>query len=317
MNKLSKNSSNKYIGEGALLLMTIIWGATFVIVKESLTDISSMLFIALRFGLASLVMLPIIIKLGKKIDNDTLKGGLFLGLLMFLGFATQTVGLKLTSATKSGFITGSLVVMVPIFQTIIFKKAPSKGAIIGTLLVFAGLLFLSSGGDSVFNLLNELGNNFSIGDTLTLICAIFFALHVVYIGIITPKYDFLTLVFLQVVTASVLSLVAAFVFSAASYEPIHLDITENLIFGILYTALLATIINLVLQTRYQREVTPTKAGIIYSFEPIFAAVFAFFVLSEKITNFEFIGSALIFAGLLVSEIYDQLMKRNGKQTIPG
>ena len=312
MTNTRANSSHKYLGEAALLLMTIIWGATFVIVKESLADSSSMLFIAFRFGIASLVMALVILKLKKKIDRATLKAGLFLGLLMFLGFATQTVGLKLTTATKSGFITGSLVVMVPIFQTIIFRKAPSKGAVIGTLLVFIGILFLSSGGSSIMNLLTELGENFSTGDTLTLICAVFFALHVVFIGVISTKHDFLVLVFLQVVTASVLSFIASFFFSAASIEPLHFDLTNNLIFGLLYTALLATLVNLALQTRFQKEVTPTKAGIIYSFEPIFAAIFAFFALNEKITNFEFIGSVLIFTGLIVSEVYDQLVLKNGK-----
>lgn len=297
--------------------MTVIWGGTFVIVKESLSDISSMLFIAFRFGIAAVVMSILIILWKKKIDAASLKAGIFLGFLLFLGFATQTVGLKFTSATKSGFITGSLVVMVPIFQTIIFKKVPTKGAIMGTLLVFAGLIFLSSGGESVFSLLSELGNNFSFGDTLTLICAAFFALHVVYIGVITPKYDFAVLVFLQVVTASALSLFASFIFEAASFESLHVDLTSYLIFGLLYTGLLATLVNLGLQTRFQKEVTPTKAGIIYSFEPIFAAVFAFFLLNEKITNFELIGSTLIFSGLLVSEIYDQLIKQNGNSRVSG
>ena len=317
MINLKKDSSRKYIGEASLLLMTVIWGGTFVIVKESLSDISSMLFIAFRFGIATVVMSLLIFLWKKKIDTASLKAGIFLGFLLFLGFATQTVGLKFTSATKSGFITGSLVVMVPIFQTIILRKAPTKGAIIGTLLVFAGLIFLSSGGESVFSLLSELGNNFSFGDTLTLICAAFFALHVVYIGVITPKYDFAVLVFLQVATASVLSLVSSFVFEAASFEPLHVDFTNYLLFGLLYTGLLASLVNLGLQTRFQKEVTPTKAGIIYSFEPIFAAIFAFFLLNEKITNFEFIGSTLIFSGLLVSEIYDQLIKRNGNQKVSG
>ncbi|OGU55877.1 MAG: hypothetical protein A2V66_18110 [Ignavibacteria bacterium RBG_13_36_8] len=317
MNKLSQNYSRKYISEGALLLMTIIWGGTFVIVKESLPDISSMLFVAFRFGIASLVLLVVLIKMKKVFSADSIKAGIFLGVILFLGFATQTVGLKYTSATKSGFITGSLVVMVPIFQTIIFKKAPTKGALLGTILVFIGILFLSSGEGSIWNLLGELGRNFNFGDFLTLVCAVFFALHVVYIGIISPKYDFLELVFLQITTASVLSFIASFVFSSLTVEPLHVELTGNLILGLLYTSLLATLLNLGLQTRFQKEVSPTNAGIIYSFEPIFAAIFAFFVLSEKITNFGFIGCALIFSGLLVSELYDNLTKQNGSERIPG
>jgi drug/metabolite transporter (DMT)-like permease len=174
----------------------------------------------------------------KSFTAASLKAGIFLGVILFLGFATQTVGLKYTSATRSGFITGSLVVMVPIFQTIIFRKAPTKGALLGTALVFIGILFLSSGEGSVWNLLGEFGKNFNLGDLLTLICAGFFALHVVYIGIITPKYDFLELLFLQIATAAVLSFIASFIFSSLMFEPLHVEFTGNLILGILYTSIL-------------------------------------------------------------------------------
>lgn len=313
MNKLPQKNTGKYFGESALLLMTLIWGATFVIVKESLNDISSTLFIAFRFAIAAGVLTVIMLVRKNKINRESILPGIFLGLLLFLGFVTQTIGLKNTSATKSGFITGSLVVMVPIFQMIIEKRMPTKGAVIGTVLVFFGILFLSSGGSSITTFLNELGSNFNFGDGMTLICAMFFAVHVVYIDIISSKNDYWTILIAQLATVSLLSFASAAVFAGASYESIHVSSTKYLLFGLLYTSLLATLFNLGLQTKFQKVVSPTKAGIIYSLEPIFAAMFAFFLLNEKISNFGLAGGVLIFLGLIVSELFDSIFSKDQKE----
>lgn len=309
MNSSKVNPFQKYLGEGALLLMTIIWGGTFVIVKESLNDVSPLLFVGIRFGIAALIVLIYFFIKKIKIQFASIKPGVFLGILLFLGFFLQTNGLKITTATKSGFITGSLVVMIPLFQTIFEKRLPTKGAQIGTVLVFIGLLFLSSSGSSLKEFITDLGTNFNMGDWLTLVCAVFFALHVVFIDIISPKYKFLDLLILQLLTVSLLSFIFSGIFQFTDIEKMQFEITFDSIRGILYTSLLATLINFSIQTKYQKVVSPTKAGIIYSFEPIFAALFAFFILSEKITNFGFIGSALIFFGLVAAEVFDKLLKQ--------
>ena len=311
MNSL-KPSSPKYIGEAALLLVAVFWGATFVVVKESLNDVSPLIFITLRFSVAAVLLLPFLIFKRDLFTKQAITAGVLLGIFLFLGFSTQTAGLKLTTATRSGFITGTIVVIVPFLQFIIKKRPPTRGAIIGAVLVFAGLFFLSSGSTSVFSLLSELGSNFNFGDMLTLVCAFFFALHVVYIDILTKKHNFWALVLVQLITVALLSLTTSFIFDVSSIEKIKLIPTEYLIFGILYTGIFATLINLILQTKYQKEVSPTKAGIIYSFEPIFAATFAFFLLNEKITNFGFIGAALIFLGLIVAETYETLVLKYGR-----
>lgn len=303
-------NKKKYLGEAALLLMTIIWGGTFPIVKEILNNISSMLFVAIRFSIAATIIFVIIFIKKYRFEKSVLLPGIFLGALLFTGFLFQINGLKITSATKSGFITGTLVVMVPLFQTIIEKKLPSIGSQIGTVLVFIGLLFLSSGGNSITTFISQLGSSINLGDLLTLICAAFFALHVVYIDIISPKYNFWNLFFVQLITVAVLSFITSFVLHTTNFETYFFNYSSKLITGILYTSILATCVNFGLQTRFQKVVNPTKAGIIYSFEPIFAAIFAFFLLSEKITNFGLVGSILIFFGLIVSEALDNLINRN-------
>ena len=307
-----KNLRGKYLGEGALILVTLFWSATFVIVKESLNDISSMLFIAFRFTIAGLLFAPFLIKKHIKFTTSAVLSGGLLGLLLFLGFSTQTVGLKYTLATKSGFITGSSVVMIPIFQTLIEKRLPTKGAILGTIFVLVGILFLSSGGNSLSAFLKTLGSDFNFGDGLTLVCAVFFALYVVYLDIISKKYDFLLLIFMQFTVTGILSFAIAILFGLSNLEPIRVDFSNNLIFGLFYTAIFATLIATALQTKYQKLISPTRAGIIFSFEPMFAAVIAFFAINEKITMFGLVGGLLIFVGLLTSELFDV---KFGKHTV--
>lgn len=302
---------DKYKGETALLIATFIWGATFTIIKYALQDASPLVFISLRFLLAGLILSPFLFKEVKNISKTVLLGGMLLGVLYFLGFATQTIGLNYTSATKSGFITGSFVLFTPIFQIIIERKAPGLGSIIGTILVIAGLIFLSSSGTSLLSVFSEIGNNFNVGDFFTLLCAFFFSLYLIYLDIISKKYDYKPLVFLQVSVTGICGILSVVLLSFSGLERAHFEFTGNLLFALAYTSILATVITATLQTKYQKFTTPTKAGIIFSLEPLISAVFAFFVLKEKISNFGFIGGALIFSGLLVSELVDKKVNGNG------
>jgi drug/metabolite transporter (DMT)-like permease len=296
----------KFTAEGMLFLITLIWGATFVIIKIALQDISPLLFISIRFLLASLILLPFVFKLLLGISKMELYGGLLLGTLYFLGFTTQTIGLKYTTATKSGFITGSFVIFTAIFQSIIEKRIPKKGTVIGITLVVVGLVLLSSKGTSVLNIFLEIGDNFNIGDLFTFFCALFYALYIVYLDIISKKYNYMTLSFMQVAFTSIFGFIFAAIFSFTGIESMKLIFNQNVLFAFIYTSILATALSTTLQTKYQKFVTPATAGIIISFEPIFAAIVAFFVLSEKISNFGFIGCVLIFSGLIVSEAFDRV-----------
>ncbi len=293
----------KYFPETLLMLNTIIWGATFVIIKSALTDISPLLFISIRFLFATIILIPFAFKIFRSIDKKTFLGGLLLGFLYFVGFSTQTVGLNYTTATKSAFITGTFIMFTPFFQILIEKKIPSKGVIAGILLALIGLIFLTSKGNSLLAAFTEINQNFNIGDFLTLICAITFSLYIVYLDIISKKADYKPLVFLQISVTGVCGILFSLLFTVWKVEKVHFNFSNNLLFALLYTSVLATVLTTTLQTMYQKFVSPSVAGIILSFEPIFAALFAFFLLSEKISNFGLIGCLLIFSGLIVSEIY--------------
>lgn len=293
----------KYFAEGLLLVNTIIWGGTFALIKNAFVDISPMMFLGLRFGFAALIFLPFVYKYLIKTNSKTILAGSVLGIFYFSGFATQMAGLNLTTATKSGFITGTFVVFIPILQLAIEKRKPRWFNLISVLLVLAGLLMLSSKGENIFEFLSELGNDFNLGDLLTLLCAFLFAFQVVYVDVFTKKYDYLPMVFVQLLITGVGGFLLSYIFSAFNIEEVKLNITGNIVFAILYTSIFASIIATVIQLKYQRAVSPTKAGIIFSVEPIFAALFAYFLLNEKISNFGLAGCLLIFIGVIVSELF--------------
>ncbi len=300
----------KFSAEAILILITIIWGATFVIIKIALGNASPMVFVSLRFVLASLILLPFFIKMKREVAKPLLISGALLGVMYFLGFATQTIGLNYTTATKSGFITGTFILFTPVFQLIFEKKKPSLGNLFGILFVIAGLILLSSKGNSILDIFHEIGGGFNIGDFFTLLCAVFFAMYLVYLDIVSKKFDFISLSFLQVSVTAMLGIIFAFTLSVSNLELIRFSLTGNLIFALLYTAILATALATTLQTKFQKTITPTKAGIIFSFEPIFSALLAYLIIHEKISRFGFLGGLLIFTGLLVTELFDKFKLNN-------
>jgi len=295
----------KYIGEGALLFNTLIWGGTFALIKNAFTDISPLLFLGLRFGLATLIFLPFVYSQLKTANKKTLIAGSILGLFYFAGFATQSVGLNLTTATKSGFITGTFIIFIPILQLIIERRKPKWFNMLSVFLVLIGLIMLSSKGENALDFIQQLGSDFNLGDLLTLICALLFAFQVVYVDVFTKKYDYLPMVFVQLLITGLGGFVFSFFFSITSLEEVRLTVNLNVVTAILYTSIFASIITTIIQLKYQKTVSPTKAGIIFSIEPIFAAVFAYFLLSEKISNFGFVGCVFIFIGVIFSEIFSR------------
>lgn len=292
----------KYFGEGALLFNTLIWGGTFALIKSAFEDISPALFLALRFSIATLLLLPFIFNVLRNVNKQTIVAGSILGIFYFTGFAAQSVGLNLTTATKSGFITGTFVVFIPILQLIIEKRIPKWFNVLSVILVLLGLIMLSSRGENVFEFFSQLGSDFNLGDFFTLICALLFAFQVVYVDVFTKKYDYLPMVFIQLLITGLGGFLLAGIFSVTGIELIKFNFSNNIIFALLYTSVFASILATIIQLKFQKNVSPTKAGIIFSIEPIFAAIFAYFLLNEKISNFGLIGCVLIFAGLIISEV---------------
>lgn len=270
-----------------LLSVTLIWGSTFALSKYLLDTISPLFYIGVRFSLALVIFTMLAYSRVIATTKDAFFKGGILGVLLFSGFATQTIGLQYTGASKSAFITGMMVVFTPICQIIIERRAPKVGNIIGILLVTIGLYLLTS----------PVGSEFNFGDGLNLICAVTFALYIVYLDVFSKGQDPVHLTVAQFVICAVLGLVAAFLF-----EPVRFQPTAGAYGALLYLTIFATVIALFVQTRFQKDTTPTRSAVIFSIEPVLAAGFAYLVLGEVLGLAGMVGGGLIVGGVLVSEL---------------
>ncbi|WP_069649800.1 DMT family transporter [Caloranaerobacter ferrireducens] len=271
----------------ALLLVTIVWGSTFVITKNALKDIPTYNFLTIRFFVAFLVSYLIFFKNMKKLNKKTLFLGSIIGIVLFAGYAFQTVGLLYTTASKSGFITGFSVVLVPVFSAILLKKTPNISTIIGILLAILGLGFMTLNTNLSLN----------IGDFYTLICAFAFAFHIILVGKYTTEVDSIALAVIQIGIVGMLSLIFSL-----STENFIIPKSTDVWIAIFITGILATSGAYIIQNTMQRFTSPTHTALIYTAEPVFSAIFAYILLHEVMTAKAILGSILILTGMILGEI---------------
>ena len=269
-----------------LLLVTLVWGSTFVIVKWAIEDLPPFPFLAIRFALAFISLLPFLWFQKAHISKGTLLKGAALGVFLFSGYAWQTVGLQYTTASNAGFITGLSVVFVPALVIVTTRRLPSPGLLLGILCALVGLAFLS------------LGDRFQLnkGDLMILACAISFALHIFLVGRYAPQTNATVLASVQIFTVSILSYFFSFLLPQPS-----LYFSSTAWIALLVTAVPATSLAFFAQTKMQQFTTPTHTALIFSMEPVFAAISAFFFAGEILTTKGLIGAGLVLAGMLIAE----------------
>ena len=270
-----------------LLLLTMIWGTSFSLVKTALHDISPILFLAIRFWTGSLFMIPFLLRIKTKINKNHIMHGAVLGSFMFLGMVMQTIGLKYTTASKSGFITALTVIFVPILVVLINRHLPKLNSLYGVILAASGIYFLT----------NPLVDGLNIGDIYTLIGAFCFAFQIIFIEKLVQKDSALIMAFFMVLfTAIFASIVSALI------ETVFIELSQKLILATLGVALFSTAIGFSIQTRWQPQTSATSAAVIFTMEPVFAFIFAAIFLNERLTWLGMAGGALILGGTLVSEL---------------
>ena len=277
--------------EFILLLMTAIWGLTFPLIKGAVAYVPPFAFLTMRFFLA-IIVLSFFIK--PEFNAKNLKWGLIIGFFLFAGMACQTAGLMFTKASRSGFITGFLVFLVPLLDYLIFKKRPTIFAIIGVFFALTGLYLLSS----------PEGGGFNIGDFLTLLSAVFFAFQVIFIEHSTTRYNGDTVVYFQIGATFFFSMIASL-----GMEKWDFRFDIPLLIAVIITGVFATALALLMQGKFQKETTTVRAGIIYSMEPVFALFFSFLILSEKLPEKGIIGGFLVFLGMLISNLKIKAINR--------
>lgn len=284
--------------EAALLATTVIWGGTFAIVKIGMRDVSPMLLIAIRFLLGSLILLALFGRRIVPITGSAILKGTILASFLFIGFVTQNIGLTITTASKSAFITGMMVVFVPLLQVVIEKRPPRLGNVLGVAIVTLGLWFLTS----------PTGESFNVGDALTMLCAVVFAVYIVYLDVVSKEMTTEQLLVIQLVATGLMAAVATALFETPRFVP-----STSAIMSLAYLTLLATVVTTYVQTRYQKETTPTRAVVIFSIEPVIATAIAYVLLGETLGALGALGGALIIAGVIVSEFADSIpfLRRGG------
>lgn len=280
--------------ELALVLLTGIWGATFLLVKDALGDADPMTFLALRFGIGG--VLAAALGFGSFKTPGLLRAGVILGLFLFLGFVTQTFGLLYTTPSRSAFITGLSVVLVPFVSIFLYRTWPSPPALLGVMLAVAGLSYLT--GASIRDL-HALGK----GDLLTGLCAFAYAFHITLTGRYAPRFPASALVAVQLFTVSGLALLGL------PFSSPHLNPTGGFIWAVLFCAVVATAGAVVVQTWAQARTTAVRAALIYSLEPVFAAGYSIARGRERLSLQELVGGGLIVLGVLTAEGGGVLWKR--------
>ena len=280
---------NRHKADLALGLNTLIWGATFTIVKTALRDISPVLFLALRFSLATVALGGLWLARWRKARGESqgATGGVLAGTFLFAGFLLQTLGLQFTSPPKSAFLTGLASVMVPMLAALVYQNRPQALEVLGVLVATAGL--------GLMTLQGPIGS-MEKGDVLTF-CAAAFAGHIVILGHYSEKTGFEVLSVTQVATAALLA-----VGLSGWVKPSRVEWRPAVIYAILVTGLLATALTFTVQAWAQRYTTSTRTALIYTLEPVFAWLISFWFLGTGLAVRAAAGAALILGGVVLVEM---------------
>ncbi|MBV8631079.1 MAG: DMT family transporter [Silvibacterium sp.] len=294
-----------------LLAVVFVWGSTFVVVKGALADISPLLFNLLRMSLATLSLALLYWRHIGRIDGPTLAAGAMTGFWLATGYQFQTAGLRLTTPSKSAFITGLTVVLVPLLLVIPRLRpagthAPRWNVYLGAVLALGGILLMTlpARGGLSFGAVNT-------GDLLTLGCAVGFAFHILALAHFSPRVRFEQLAVLQVGFAAVFMGASLRVFE---HPLVHW--TPRVVVALLIAALLATAAAFTIQSWAQQFLPPTHTALIFTLEPVFAWLTSFAVLGERLGLRSTVGALLILAGIGATELLPERIQPTAHETAP-
>jgi drug/metabolite transporter (DMT)-like permease len=269
----------------ALVIVTAVWGVTFVQVKDAVDVYPLFAFLAVRFAIATVTLAipgaPRLRTLGRR----GFGAGLLLGFFLAAGYALQTAGLERTTPSSAGFITGLYVVLVPLVALALFRERIGRGAWVGVVLALIGLAMLSG-----------IDAGSPLGDLLVLGCAAAFGFQIPLTGRFAPQYDPLALTLVQMLTAFV-----GFAVIAASLGEVKVPHGWTVWAALLVTGVFASALAYLIQTWAQRRMSAARVAIVYAMEPVFAGFFGYVLAGDRLGAIGWGGCALILAGIVASE----------------
>jgi drug/metabolite transporter (DMT)-like permease len=278
-----------WLVDGSLVVMTLIWGATFIMVKRALADASTLLFLTIRFATAALV-LALIFRKDFRAANlaRSVRGGALAGLCLFGGYVFQTVGLRYTTASKAAFLTGFTTPMVAVLSSIVYRKAPQFIEVLGVTIAFLGMALMTIPSGRF-----QIGS----GDLIVSACGVAYALHVLVTGRFANQVNIGVFIVTQIATGAAIG--------AATFwwtEPVRIRWSLPLITALAITSLLATALGFTIQTWAQRWSSPTRTALFFTLEPVFAWITSYLLAGEVLSGRGIIGAALILGGVLLVEL---------------
>ena len=277
----------KWMAIGGLVLVTVIWGGGFVASDMALESLTPFQIMTVRFLMAAVLMGLISFRSLNHITKEEVRAGGLMGIALFAAFSLQIIGLQYTTPSKNAFLTALNVVIVPFIAFLVLKKKIPGKVLIGAVMAVVGVALLSLDGDLTL----------SIGDLLTLLCAVGFAFQIFFTGEFVKKYRATVLNFLQMATAFLLSVIFMVVSGQTEFQ-----VTAQGWLSVIYLGVVSTTICYLLQTACQKYVDETKAAIILSMESVFGTLFSMLILHEVLTLRMFAGCGIILAAVIIANL---------------
>ena len=278
-----------WLVDGSLVVMTLIWGATFIMVKRALDDASTLLFLTIRFASAALVLAFIFRKDFRSTNlRASIRAGALAGLCLFLGYVLQTIGLRYTTASKAAFLTGFTTPMVAVLSSVVYRRAPRSIEVLGVVTAFAGMALMTIPGGRL---------QISAGDLIVSGCAVAYAFHILVTGRFANQVNMGVFIATEIATGAAVG-------SATFWwaEPVRIHWTWPLIGALAVTSLLATALGFSIQTWAQRWSSPTRTALFFTLEPVFAWLTSYWIAGEVLSGRGIVGAGLILAGVLMVEL---------------
>ena len=271
-----------------LLLVAVIWGTGFVASSLALDFFTTHQILALRFTISFVVLLVVNHKQLKRIQRNSILQGAILGFFLYLAFLFQTLGLEKTTASKNAFLTATNIIILPVLASVLSKDTISKKMMISIVLTFIGIGFLSW---------DEQQFSLNIGDILTLVSALFFALQILATDFFVEKEEAWILLLVQLGVASLLSIIVVLLRADVNF---HFSVKGTI--PILHLALISTLLAYYIQTISQKYTSAAEAAVILSTEALFGMIGSIIILKEQVSLIMKFGSFLMLIGILLSQL---------------
>jgi len=267
-----------------LILTTFFWGGSFLFSKIGLREIPPALFVFTRFSLATLIMLVVFFRRLQSLDRGIIRRGAIIGSALGLTNICFVFGIRDTSISRAGVLNNLFVLFIPLITKLVWKDRIGRINLAGIALAAVGIWLLATSG----------GVGFNRGDLVSTMCALFIAVHIITVSKVLRDDDVFLVSMVQFATVAVMAGITVLL----TVPVVHLGVSSMAIFAVVYCAIFPTIICFTLQNIYQRFVTPTRAGLIYTLDPVWSLLAGFFVLGERLNPLEWLGCGMIFLAAL-------------------